>query len=118
MGASKSLILTDEQVEALLQALQGYRQETLAHTLPTAERNARLRLVQRLLAPVRAQQTRPAPRSLDPLARGSGPWSSVWRRAITITFLRSLVHWSMTLPARRRLPCSLNSARIISKRKE
>jgi hypothetical protein len=95
-AASASLVLTAAQVEALQQALQGYRQEALVHELPTAERNARLRLAQHLLgkllaaaslsagqrtlvltaeeqaglrsllAAVRAQQTRPAP---DPRTR-------------------------------------------------
>jgi hypothetical protein len=91
MAATEPLVLTAEQVEALQRALQGYRQEAFARELPTAERNARLRLAQSvlgkllepsplpggrrtlpltadeqaglrwLLAAFRAQQTRPAP---------------------------------------------------------
>ncbi len=42
------LVLWMDQVEALLQLLQGYRQHVLAQEPPTTERNVRLRLAQAL----------------------------------------------------------------------
>jgi hypothetical protein len=58
-AASAPLVLRAEQVEALLQLLQGYRQYVLAQEPPTTERNVRLRLAQALQGKLHALQPPP-----------------------------------------------------------